>query len=70
MINFYYFTMQEHSPDEKPPEEWPRTGKVKLHNMSLRYDPQGAPTLKNLRLEIESGFKIGVVGTLFSSYFM
>lgn len=30
--------------------------------MSLRYDPQGPPTLKNLCLEIESGFKIGVVG--------
>lgn len=30
--------------------------------MSLRYDPNGPPTLKNLRLEIESGFKVGVVG--------
>lgn len=30
--------------------------------MSLRYDPNGAPVLKNLRLEIQSGHKIGVVG--------
>lgn len=30
--------------------------------MSLRYDPEGTPTLKNLHLEIESGFKVGVVG--------
>lgn len=30
--------------------------------MSLRYDPKGQPTLKNLRLEIQSGFKVGVVG--------
>lgn len=42
--------------------DWPRTGKIKLHKMSLKYDPNGAPTLKDLRLEIESGFKIGVVG--------
>ncbi|XP_055326115.1 ATP-binding cassette sub-family C member 4-like, partial [Sitodiplosis mosellana] len=52
----------EQSPDEKPPSDWPRTGKIKMHNMSLRYDPQGPPILKNLRLEIESGFKVGVVG--------
>lgn len=30
--------------------------------MSLRYDPNGAPVLKNLRLEIQSGHKVGVVG--------
>lgn len=53
---------QEQSPDEKPPADWPRTGKIKMHNMSLKYDPNGPPTLKNLRLEIESGFKVGVVG--------
>lgn len=33
-----------------------------MHNMSLKYDPDGTPTLKNLRLVMESGFKIGVVG--------
>lgn len=31
--------------------------------MSLNYDPQGVPTLKNLCLEIESGWKVGVVGS-------
>lgn len=56
------FCSQEQSPDEKPPADWPRTGKIKMHNMSLKYDPNGPPTLKNLRLEIESGFKVGVVG--------
>lgn len=30
--------------------------------MSLCYDPNGPATLKNLRLEIDSGFKVGVVG--------
>lgn len=30
--------------------------------MSLRYDPNGAPVLKNLRIEIQSGHKVGVVG--------
>lgn len=53
---------QELSPADKPPADWPRTGKVKFHNMSLRYDPNGAPILKNLRLEIQPGWKVGVVG--------
>lgn len=52
----------EKSSNEKPPSDWPRTGKVKFHNMSLRYDPKGTPVLKNLRLEIQSGWKVGVVG--------
>lgn len=30
--------------------------------MSLWYDPEGEPTLKNISLEIQSGSKIGVVG--------
>lgn len=30
--------------------------------MSLRYDSEGEPTLKNISLEIQSGCKIGVVG--------
>lgn len=53
---------QEYSPPDKPPADWPRTGKVKFHNMSLRYDPNGTPILKNLRIEIQPGWKVGVVG--------
>lgn len=30
--------------------------------MSLRYDPSGAPILKNLSIEIQPGWKVGVVG--------
>lgn len=30
--------------------------------MSLRYDPKGAPVLKNLRLDIQAGWKVGIVG--------
>lgn len=53
---------QEFSPPDKPPADWPRTGKVSFQNMSLRYDPKGPPTLKNLRIEIQAGWKVGVVG--------
>lgn len=53
---------QEFSPPDKPPADWPRNGKVKFHNMSLRYDPNGAPILKNLHIEIQPGWKVGVVG--------
>lgn len=32
--------------------------------MSLRYDPEGGPILKNINLKIQSGSKIGVVGRI------
>lgn len=54
--------LQETSPEQNAPKEWPRTGKVKFHNMSLKYDKNGPATLKNLSFEIESGWKVGVVG--------
>lgn len=56
------YLFQENSPSEKPPSDWPRTGKVKFHNMTLRYDPKAPPVLKSLRLEIQPGWKVGVVG--------
>lgn len=59
---YFMFFSQEYSPSDKPPADWPRTGKVKFHNMSLRYDPNGNPILKNLRIEIQAGWKVGVVG--------
>lgn len=53
---------QEPSPVRKPPASWPQQGRIELKDMSLRYDYQLAPTLRNLTLAIEPGWKIGIVG--------
>ncbi|KPI93322.1 putative multidrug resistance-associated protein lethal(2)03659 [Papilio xuthus] len=44
------------------PPTWPAEGRVVFQNVSLRYAPDEAPVLKNLNLEIESGWKVGIVG--------
>lgn len=68
-MHFFFVELkQEKTTEQKPPADWPRSGKVKFHNMSLRYDPQGPPTLKNLRLDIESGWKVGVSELLIKSF--
>ncbi|KAJ0181179.1 hypothetical protein K1T71_003264 [Dendrolimus kikuchii] len=51
----------EHGPT-KPPNEWPIAGHIQFEDLSLRYDPEEAPVLKNLNFEIKSGWKVGIVG--------
>lgn len=46
----------------KPSPKWPQTGRVQFKNMFLKYDESAAPVLKNLNLDIEPGWKVGVVG--------
>lgn len=48
--------------EKKPPTTWPAKGEVQFKDMSLRYDPQGAPVLKHLNITIQPGWKVGVVG--------
>lgn len=45
-----------------PPADWPTSGNLKFQNMSLRYDPDGGPILKNISVDIQSGSKVGIVG--------
>ncbi|KPJ13568.1 ABC transporter C family member 12 [Papilio machaon] len=46
----------------KPSKDWPSKGRVKFENVCLRYDPDDPLVLKNLTFEIESGWKVGIVG--------
>lgn len=43
-------------------EKWPEKGRIKFVDMSLRYDENAAPVLKKLNIDIEPGWKVGVVG--------
>ncbi|CAL7941694.1 unnamed protein product [Xylocopa violacea] len=45
-----------------PPADWPQNGQVTLKNVSMRYDKDEPPVLKNLNVTIEAGWKVGVVG--------
>ncbi|KOX72483.1 hypothetical protein WN51_01583 [Melipona quadrifasciata] len=49
--------------DDPPPADWPKHGQVTLNNVSMKYDKEEAPVLKNLNLTIEDGWKVGVVDT-------
>lgn len=53
----------ENEIDRKPSSaDWPKTGNLRLTKMSLRYQKEAQPTLVNLSMEIESGWKVGIVG--------
>ncbi|XP_055606093.1 ATP-binding cassette sub-family C member 4-like [Uranotaenia lowii] len=52
----------EKAPPKIPPKDWPWKGQLEFRNMSLRYDVDGAPVLKNLDLTIEPTWKVGIVG--------
>ncbi|OAD54852.1 hypothetical protein WN48_06052 [Eufriesea mexicana] len=45
-----------------PPEDWPKYGQLILKNLSLKYNKDDPPVLKNLNVTIEPGWKVGVVG--------
>lgn len=53
---------QEISPKENPPPSWPQKGHVQFQDMTLKYDPSLPAVLKNLNVEIQPGWKVGVVG--------
>lgn len=53
---------QEPSPKKDPPLSWPQKGHVKFRNMSLKYDPTQPAVLKNLNVDIQPGWKVGIVG--------
>ncbi|CAF1224081.1 unnamed protein product, partial [Didymodactylos carnosus] len=49
-------------PEYKPKSNWPSRGKIEFKNVSFRYSSNEPYVLKNLRLTINSGEKIGIVG--------
>lgn len=48
--------------DKRPPNSWPIEGSISFNNVSLAYDPDSPPVLKNLTFDIKPGEKIGIVG--------
>ncbi|CAH0722571.1 unnamed protein product, partial [Brenthis ino] len=44
------------------PPSWPDQGRITFQNVNLKYAMDADPILKNLNLNIESGWKIGIVG--------
>ncbi|XP_058822715.1 ATP-binding cassette sub-family C member 4-like [Topomyia yanbarensis] len=58
----YTEIQSEPNPPKIPPEDWPWRGQLEFRNMSLRYDPDSVPVLKNLNLTIAPTWKVGIVG--------
>ncbi|NP_001296082.1 probable multidrug resistance-associated protein lethal(2)03659 [Plutella xylostella] len=46
----------------QPPKTWPAEGNIKFENVFLTYSLEDPPVLKNINFEIQSGWKVGVVG--------
>lgn len=49
-------------PDNRPSEQWPSAGAIKIRNLEMRYRPELPSVLHDLSLDIQGGEKIGVVG--------
>lgn len=52
----------ETDPPKIPSADWPWQGQIEFQNMSLRYDAESEPVLKNLELTIAPTWKVGIVG--------
>lgn len=49
--------------NRQPPKDWPWKGRIEFKSMSLVYDLEnGVAVLKNLNLNIEPTWKVGIVG--------
>lgn len=60
----------ETAPEHTPKGEWPSEGRVKFHNLSLRYSDDSEYVLRRLSFEVEPQAKIGVVGRTGKYYSM
>ena len=62
----YQDLVQESSPKSvkmpKPDANWPTKGEIIFDKMSLSYDLEAKPVLRNLECKIKGGEKIGIVG--------
>lgn len=50
------------SQDVKPPEAWPSNGAILFNDVTLTYNENDGPVLKNLNFNVRAGEKIGIVG--------
>ncbi|XP_054168884.1 ATP-binding cassette sub-family C member 4-like [Oppia nitens] len=53
----------ESTPDGKrPPNDWPARGDIDFEDVSLQYNPEDPPVLRNLTFSVKGNEKIGIVG--------
>jgi ABC-type multidrug transport system fused ATPase/permease subunit len=69
-IQSYIDIEQEVEPTEagKPPAAWPKSGEVRVENLTARYSPDGPVVLDNVSFHVRSGERVGVGQCL--PYFM
>lgn len=48
--------------NKKPPPEWPHKGVIVFDDVSLQYNPEDPPVLKNLCFSVKAMEKVGIVG--------
>lgn len=48
----------ESRPCHKPNNEWPASGRISFHRVSLRYDPDQPPVLDQIDFEIRAQEKV------------
>ncbi|KAK7380439.1 hypothetical protein VNO78_32950 [Psophocarpus tetragonolobus] len=53
---------QEIIEGNRPPSNWPVSCKVELHNLQIRYRPEGPLLLHGITCTFKAGHKIGIVG--------
>ncbi|KOB64158.1 ABC transporter family C protein ABCC2, partial [Operophtera brumata] len=46
----------------QPPKQWPSDGNIKFESVFMKYGPEDPPVLRDLNIDIQSGWKVGVVG--------
>ncbi|XP_057667980.1 probable multidrug resistance-associated protein lethal(2)03659 isoform X2 [Diorhabda carinulata] len=52
----------ESTPDNKPPANWPKYGKIEFVDTTMKYSLFEPPVLKNLNILVKPREKIGIVG--------
>lgn len=58
-VIFVKYTSPFSSPDDKLSPNWPKSGKVQFIDLSLQYNDDEPPVLKELSFTINSGEKVG-----------
>ncbi|KAJ0106295.1 hypothetical protein Patl1_17586 [Pistacia atlantica] len=61
-----YIHIPSEAPEEieenRPPPNWPATGKVEINDLQIRYRPNAPLVLRGITCTFEGGHKIGIVG--------
>ena len=55
-------SLETSSPNEKPPEDWPSKGELRMEDVAFRYSPELPMVLKNLNFSVKPSEKVGIVG--------